>query len=163
MNLLQIYLHYGLLWWLSGKESTRNAGDRGSVPGLGRSPGEGNDDSHQLSGFLPGESHGQRSLISYSPWGHKRVGYNVVNEQQRCLHSIDAKENSLGRVRMRPNRYEMEIRIHMNEKHPGCLWFSPEPLLPLCLLMTCSLCLSWVLENSLSPNGFSGSFSPEPF
>ena len=21
--------------------------------------------------FLPGESHGQRSLVSYSPWGHK--------------------------------------------------------------------------------------------
>ena len=25
----------------AGKESTRNAGDLGSVPGLGRSPGEG--------------------------------------------------------------------------------------------------------------------------
>ena len=21
--------------------------------------------------FLPGESHGQRSLVTYSPWGHK--------------------------------------------------------------------------------------------
>ena len=21
--------------------------------------------------FLPGESHGQRSLMGYSPWGHK--------------------------------------------------------------------------------------------
>ena len=21
--------------------------------------------------FLPGESHGQRSLVDYSPWGHK--------------------------------------------------------------------------------------------
>ena len=21
--------------------------------------------------FLPGESHGQRSLVGYSPWGHK--------------------------------------------------------------------------------------------
>ena len=26
----------------SGKESARNAGDPGSIPGLGRSPGEGN-------------------------------------------------------------------------------------------------------------------------
>ena len=32
----------GLPWWLSGKESAYNAGDRDSVPGLGRSPGEGN-------------------------------------------------------------------------------------------------------------------------
>ena len=25
----------------------------------------------QSSIFLPGESHGQRSLVGYSPWGHK--------------------------------------------------------------------------------------------
>ena len=31
-----------LLWWLRGKESTCNAGDTGVIPGLGRSPGEGN-------------------------------------------------------------------------------------------------------------------------
>ena len=29
-------------WWLSGKESTHNAGDVSLIPGLGRSPGEGN-------------------------------------------------------------------------------------------------------------------------
>ena len=27
-------------------------------------------------GFLPGKSHGQRSLVAYSPWGHKRVGHD---------------------------------------------------------------------------------------
>ena len=32
----------GLLWWLSGKSSACNAGDLGSIPGLGRYPGEGN-------------------------------------------------------------------------------------------------------------------------
>ena len=31
-----------LLWWLSGKASTTNKGDAGSIPGSGRSPGEGN-------------------------------------------------------------------------------------------------------------------------
>ena len=30
--------------------------------------------------FLPGESHGQRSLADYSPWGCKRVGHNLVTE-----------------------------------------------------------------------------------
>ena len=30
-----------LPWWLSCKESTCNAGDPGSIPGWGRSPGEG--------------------------------------------------------------------------------------------------------------------------
>ena len=32
----------GLPWWLSGKESACNVEDQGSIPGLGRSPGEGN-------------------------------------------------------------------------------------------------------------------------
>ena len=32
----------GLPWLLSGKESTCNAGDLGSTPGSGRTPGEGN-------------------------------------------------------------------------------------------------------------------------
>ena len=32
----------GLPWWLAGKESSCNAGDLGSIPGLGRSPGEWN-------------------------------------------------------------------------------------------------------------------------
>ena len=33
----------GLPWWLRGKESACNAGEAGSIPGLGRCPGEGND------------------------------------------------------------------------------------------------------------------------
>ena len=40
----------------------------GSIPESGRFPGEGN---WQLTPvFLPGESHRQRSLVGYSPWGH---------------------------------------------------------------------------------------------
>ena len=35
--------------WLSGKESTCNAGDAGSIPGLGRTPGEGNGNPFQYS------------------------------------------------------------------------------------------------------------------
>ena len=30
--------------------------------------------------FLPGESHGQRSLGGYSPWGHKRVRHDLATE-----------------------------------------------------------------------------------
>ena len=48
------------------KESACNAGDPGLIPGLGRSPGEGNGKSTPAS--LPGKSHGQRSLMGYSPW-----------------------------------------------------------------------------------------------
>ena len=39
----------GLPWWLNGKESACNAGDMSSIPGLGRSPGEGNRNPIQYS------------------------------------------------------------------------------------------------------------------
>ena len=32
--------------------------------------------------FLPGKSHGQRSLADYGLWDHKRVGQDVVTKQQ---------------------------------------------------------------------------------
>ena len=50
------------------KESACNAGDAGSIPGLGRSLGEGHGNPLQ---YLPGEFLGQRSLMGYSPWGRK--------------------------------------------------------------------------------------------
>ena len=42
-------LNIGHPWWLSGKESACNAGDRGLIPGLGRFPGEGNGNPLQYS------------------------------------------------------------------------------------------------------------------
>ena len=53
---------------LEGKESAWNTGDFSSNPGLGRSSGEGNGNPLQYS---LGESHGQRSLMGYHPWGLK--------------------------------------------------------------------------------------------
>ena len=51
------------------KVSACNAGDLGSTPGLGRSPGEGNGNPlHEPCN----SSHGQRSLVGYSPWGCKK-------------------------------------------------------------------------------------------
>ena len=51
------------------KESTCNAGATGSIPVLGRSPGGGNGNPLQYSCLE--NPHGQRSLVGYSPWGHK--------------------------------------------------------------------------------------------
>ena len=45
----------------------RDIRDASLIPGSGRSSGEG---SGNLL-FFSGESHGQRSLVGYSPWGHK--------------------------------------------------------------------------------------------
>ena len=33
--------------------------------------------------FLPGKSHGQRSLVGYSPWGRRRVRHDLTAEQQQ--------------------------------------------------------------------------------
>ena len=62
--------------WLSGKESTCNAGDVGSIPESGRFAGGG----HGTPVFLPGESHGQRSLAGYSPQGCEELDMTEATE-----------------------------------------------------------------------------------
>ena len=54
-----------------GKESICKARDPGLIPGLGRSPGEEKWQSTPV--FLPREFHRHRSLVGYSPWGHKEL------------------------------------------------------------------------------------------
>ena len=51
------------------KNFTAKAGDTASVPGSGRFPWRKKWQPTPV--FLPGESHGQRSLVGYSPWGCK--------------------------------------------------------------------------------------------
>ena len=53
------------------KESSCDAGDLGSIPGLGRSPGEGRGNSLLYSCLE--NPHGQRRLVGYSPWGYKEL------------------------------------------------------------------------------------------
>ena len=48
----------------------RETGDTGWILGLGRSHGGGN--VNLILVFFPGKSHGQRSLVGYSPWDHKK-------------------------------------------------------------------------------------------
>ena len=62
------------------KNSPANAGDTGSIPGLGKSPGEGAWQPTPV--FFPGKSNGQRS-----PWGCKRVGHDLATQQQRNKYS----------------------------------------------------------------------------
>ena len=54
-----------------GKESACNVGDPDLILGLGRSPGEGND--YPTPVFMPGEFHGERSLVA--------TVYGVVKSQ----------------------------------------------------------------------------------
>ena len=36
--------------------------------------------------FLPGKSYGQRSLVGYSPWGHKESDMSEVTEHVEVLY-----------------------------------------------------------------------------
>ena len=60
----------GLSCGSEGREIACHAGDLDSIPGSGKSPGEGD------PVFSPGEAHGQRSLAGYSPWV-TRVGHSL--------------------------------------------------------------------------------------
>ena len=51
------------------KNPPANAGDAGSIPGSGRSSGV--DSGNPLQYSCPGKFPRQRSLLEYSPWGHK--------------------------------------------------------------------------------------------
>ena len=64
---------------LAVKNSPANAGDLrdvGSIPGSGRSPGEGYDGNPLQYSCLE-NPHGQRSLAGYSPWGCKESGTHL--------------------------------------------------------------------------------------
>ena len=53
------------------KASAWNAGDLGSIPGSGKIPWRRKRQPTPV--LLPGESHGGRSLVGYSPWGGKEL------------------------------------------------------------------------------------------
>ena len=61
------------------KASASNAGNPGSIPGSGRSPGEGN--GNLLHYSCLGNPVDRRSLASYSLWGHKRVSLDLMSKQ----------------------------------------------------------------------------------
>ena len=48
--------------------NARDASDMGSILGWEDPPGV---ESGNTPVFLPGKSHGQRSLVGYRPWGHE--------------------------------------------------------------------------------------------
>ena len=76
-----IIIRYEPLWWLSRKESTCQYRRHGFDPWVGKITGR---RKWQLTPkFFPGKSYEQRSLVSYSPWGCKRVRHNSATKQQQ--------------------------------------------------------------------------------
>ena len=85
---MKISIYVSLLLGFPGgsevKNLPANAGDMGSIPGSGRSPGVGNGNSwsrkwQPTPEFLPRESHGQEPGGLQS-MGSQRVGHDLVTE-----------------------------------------------------------------------------------
>ena len=111
-----------------GKESARNAGDPGSIPALGRSPGKGNGNPPV---FFPGKSQGQRILAGCSPWGHKE------SDMTEGLTQLSKLEKPLGSVFPPFSSYPLLISHVPNY---DMLLFSLCPIFKI-------LFPSWYLEN----------------
>ena len=105
-----------------------NAGDSGSIPRSGRSWRK----KWQLTPvFLPGKSHGQRSLAGYSPWACKDLD---TTEQRNNTKQIFVKRNfsvstlrlpwshvCVGKDRIKP---WFSVSIYQFSKSVGFLTFS---------------------------------------
>ena len=87
MGILTVSAQFGLPTWLCGKETAfqcRRCCRCRINPWIGKIPWRRKWQPTPV--FLPGKSHGQRSLAGYSPWGHKRFWHGLVTKQQ---HSKD--------------------------------------------------------------------------
>ena len=69
--------------WLSGKESACYAGEVGSIPGFGRTPGEGKSYPLKYSGL--------ENSMDYSPWGCKESD----RTEKLSLSLSDPREKNL--------------------------------------------------------------------
>ena len=85
MTMLKLRLQYfGHLMW--GDDSLKRpwCWERLRAGGEGGSRGWDGWSSRQPTPvFLPGEPHGQRSLVGYSPWGCKRIRQDLATKQQQ--------------------------------------------------------------------------------
>ena len=87
-----------IIW--TGKEYAYSAGDPNSIPGSGDPLRR---EWQPTPVFLPGECHGQMSLMGYSPWGHK-----VSDMTEQLIHHL------LHFVTKSPNVVELDSLFRMS-------------------------------------------------
>ena len=106
--------HRGFSHSSVGKESACTAGDRGSIPGSGRPPGEGNGNPVQYSWRIPW-TEGPGGLQSV---GSQELDPTVVDTPPRCLTRPPLLSSP------RPpcvHRFALHVRVHLY----SC-WSSPD-------------------------------------
>ena len=133
-----------------GKECACNAENPGSILGSGRSPGEGNGYPWiHTPEFLPGEFHGQQSLMGYSPWGCKEVnttkwltlytyGYTYIFISVQFSRSVVSDSSQPHESQhSRPPCPSPTLGVHSNSR-PSNRWCHPAILSSVVPFSSCS-------------------------
>ena len=106
-------------WWIlsrfkgfpgssDGQESVHNTEDLSLISGSARSPREG----MQLTPvFLPGEIHGQRSLVGYSPWD-RRVRHHWATNTIIAAEQLYQKDKKFKKKKKEKFGKDVEKREH---------------------------------------------------
>ena len=94
--------------------------------------------------FLPGKSHGPRSLAGYRPWGPKTVRHDLAATEQQGTLSIQNEGQgpeysiSLTRgpvevqtLRLQPDRRHQELHVNELSRRPVCVGNAETPCLHL--------------------------------
>ena len=101
------------------KNPPANAGDAGSVPGSERFPWRRK--WQPTSVFLPGESHEQKSLVGYNPWGCRELDMTEgVNYSGRLLAvlvkytSVSSSNSSCSKAHMERDNciHRISVKCH---------------------------------------------------
>ena len=118
----------GLSRWHSGKESAghcRTCKRCGFDPWVGKIPWKKKQQSTTV--FLPAESHGQRSLVDYSPWGLRELDTTEHTCTHTHTHTIENNQISLVQETKFPgknnckeqNRGQEMIKVEFQEMREG--------------------------------------------
>ena len=125
-----IHIVLGLPSWLSGKESTYQSRRHKRQGPISESGSSWSRKWQPTPAFSPGESHGQRSLVGYSPWGHKESDTTEVTCHSRVQHSTtNLSANSLNFL---PYWYSSPLLNqkwkYVNLLYNSCQWLFFEPI-----------------------------------
>ena len=122
----------GLPWWLSGWRIRLQCKRRGFYPGMGKNSWKRK--WQPTPAFLPGEPHGQRSLVGYSPWAKRQTWLSTPYAYRMYIIYIYSKI-----LWMNHHRYLILKHLH----HPKRKAYTHEAITP------CSFCLLLASTNLL--------------
>ena len=112
-------LYQGLTGGSDGKEPTCSAGHLGLIPGLGRFPGAGHGNPHNY--YCLENTHGQRSLVGYSPWGCKELDMTERLHFPLCYGVRKCSNFILSHVAVQFSQHHLLKRLSL----PHCMFLPP--------------------------------------